>query len=75
MKKKIFRATRLVPAPKVHRESKGNKKIFALRALCSRLRFTGKAMKKKMFCATRLVPAPKVHRQSKDKQKFFALRA
>ena len=37
------------------------KKFFALRASCPRLRFTGYSAKI-FFCATRLVPAPKVYR-------------
>jgi len=40
----FFRASRFVPLSMVHRESKKNK-IFALRASCPRLRFTGKTGK------------------------------
>ena len=55
-----------MPAPKVHRESK-EKKNFARRASCPRLRFTRKA-RKIVFCATRLVPTPKVYRKALKKK-------
>ena len=57
--KKMFCATRPVPAPKVHRESK-DFFFFALRAPCPRRGFIAKAFF--FFCAARPVPALKVHK-------------
>ena len=69
--KKIFGASRLVPAPKVHRESR-EKFFFCASRPVHAPKVHGERWEKKCFYASRLVPATKVHRESREF--FFFLR-
>ena len=62
VRKKIFCASRLVPAPKVHRESR-DKFWFCASRLVYAPKGHRESGEKHFFCTTRLVPAPKVGSQ------------